>query len=152
MTTLVAPVHKQLIDRLKTALNAVGAEFFDGKVPDGADIPMLSTGINGIVRPHVCLWMDDDDEFPGSRSLGGARSAMGLLPFVLLLVSYDNLTLSDLRDICKKELVGFVVEDGGEIMSVGGVTGQPVATQSNPQRYMRTIEFVVPIGASGDNG
>lgn len=152
MTALLTPVHRDLLTRLYNALTPVGAVLFDGKVPDGAEIPLSTNavGSNGTVKPHVVLWFGDDDEMPGTGSVGEPhRDALGVLSFVLLLVAPDNLTLTVLRDVVKPVLIGVVVPDGGQIYSTGGVVEQPVPVSTNPQRYMRTIEFAVTVGMAG---
>lgn len=152
MTALLTPVHQAILTRLYNVLTPKGAYLFDGKVPDGAEIPMIPApaGGNGAVAPHVVLWFGDDDEMPGTGSVGEPhRDSVGALSFVLLLVASDNLSLTVLRDLVKPALIGVVVPGGGQIRSEGGVVEQPVPVSSNPQRYMRTIEFAVSVGLAG---
>lgn len=145
----LAPVHLEILTTLQTALtNAGGALLFDGKVPDGKEIPLLP-GPSAVVAPHACLWMGDDHPHPDGEALNGVIDALGVLPFTVLCVAGDNYSLTILRDVVKRALIGFAPSDCGEIRNNGALAEQPVASVLMPQRYFRPLGFWLSVGATG---
>lgn len=142
----IYPVHDFLATTLKNGLTPVGATFIDGKLPEGASIPVR--GVSGAVVPHVVLDVADPDMHPRGQSIDGPRDALGLMYFELMIVSATAREVTRLRDVVTRLLVGVPVPDGGVIYSNGGLPDMTV-TLVTPQRYMRTLMFWVSVGASG---
>lgn len=144
----LALVHAFLNTTLKTALEAGHAAYFDGAVPDGIEVPIFP---NGDARPHACLWLGDDEVYPGALSIDedAVANALGILPFSVVCVASNNLVLTQVRDIVRRALTGKWVPDGGQIINTGGTAEQPQRGVLKPQRLFRTVDFVTTVGASG---
>lgn len=140
------PVHQDILDTLTAAFDGRGAFVFDGKVPEGGDVPRI--GANAAVAPHAVFWMDEPDEHPSGRSIDGARTALGILAFTILIVAANNIQLTQLRDLVNNALVGHQLPDGSEISSNGGLANQPVSNLVMPQRFARALGFYASVGAT----
>ncbi len=142
----IYPVHRFLVDTLTAGLNAVGAHFIDGKLPEGDQTPIL--GNSGTVAPHAVLDVGDPDMHPLGQSIDGPRNGLGIMYFELMIVAANASSVTKLRDVVNRLLVGVPVPDGGVIFANGGLPDMTVSLVT-PQRYMRTLVFWVSVGASG---
>jgi hypothetical protein len=139
-------VHQDILATLTAAFDTRGAYLFDGKVPDGGDVPRI--GPNAAVAPHAVFWMDEPDEHPDGRSIDGAVTALGILAFNILCVAANNVQLTQLRDLVNAALVGHTLPGGSEISSNGGLANQPVTNLATPERFARVLGFYASVGAT----
>lgn len=144
----ISPVHRWIFATLKTALEARGAVLFDGKIPDGTDVPLLP-GPGTQIRPHVVLWMGYSDPHPWGENICGPRDTLGILAFSVLAMANDNFAVTDLLDICDDALIGFSPPDGGVIVGHGSVADAPSPATLKPQRFARVLGYSTTVGASG---
>lgn len=147
------PVHVGIIKRLREALAAAGLDpvksLFDGKVPDGQEIPLLAGSVSGQIAPHACLLMDEPGEHPGGAAIDGPVDALGVLVFEVLAVAPNALMLTQLRDVINRALIGWELPGGSVVSADGGLAAQPVVGMVKPQRYVRYLGYWGSVGASG---
>jgi hypothetical protein len=147
----LAPVHSAIFSLISTKLAAHGAVAFDGKIPVGTDVPVVKNALGADeVRPHAVLYIGDDDDHPLGQHITGVADGLGVLPFAVLCVGNTHLDTTKVRDLVKRALESKrPTTDCGEIQRGGGIAVQPVPGLLQPQRFARTIEFWVNVGASG---
>jgi hypothetical protein len=145
------PVHIGISRRLATSFldaGLTGKTLFHGLIPEGEAVPLLPNSPSGQVAPHATLVMDEPDEHPNGRSLEGAISALGVLVFEVFVVASDDLTLTRMRDVVNRALIGWTLPDGGEISSGGGLAQFPRIGMTSPARVGRTLTYFGVVGAT----
>lgn len=141
-TVQIAPIYREVRDRLIDFCVPKGVEIVEAFVGQGEDIPRLP---NGQPKPHAILEIGDIMEIPGWSDVADEPGQLGLLDISIVLIAGDIDSLNVARDVVVTALDRYEMTDGSRWYPMDGTNRIPVESFLQPFKYGRTLGFMLTV-------